>query len=66
MTSNKSSLEELCPNPVLLAPMVGLTHYAVRAALADFLPEGMRSLWMTEMLNSRRIASQKPNENPEI
>ncbi len=66
MTSNKASLEELCPNPVLLAPMVGLTHYAVRAALADFLPEGKRALWMTEMLNSRRIPSQKPNENPEI
>jgi tRNA-dihydrouridine synthase len=46
--------------------MVGLTHYAVRAALADFLPEGERALWMTEMLNSRRIPSQHLNENPEI
>jgi tRNA-dihydrouridine synthase len=61
-----TKLDELSPHPVMLAPMVGLTHYAVRDSLHDFLPEGARALWPTEMLNSRRIPSQLPNENPEI
>jgi len=64
MTLNK--LDELSPHPVMLAPMVGLTHYAVRGSLAEFLPEGAKVLWATEMLNSRRIPSQKQHENPEI
>jgi tRNA-dihydrouridine synthase B len=59
-------LDRLCPNPVLLAPMVGLTHYAVRQAVADFLPEPTRALWSTEMLNSRRVPSQHPNDSPEV
>ncbi len=50
----------------MLAPMVGLTHYAVRCGVRQFLPGGARVLWPTEMLNSRRIPSQRPNEFPEI
>lgn len=64
MTSNK--LEVLCPSPILLAPMVGVTHFAVRAALAEFLPPGVRALWPTEMLNSRRIPQQIENQSPEL
>ena len=60
-----SKLDELSPHPVLLAPMVGLTHFAVRAALAEFLPEGAKALWSTEMLNSRRVSSQRIHETPE-
>jgi len=59
------SLDQISPHPLLLAPMVGLTHYAVRAALAEFLPEGAKALWSTEMLNSRRVASQRIHETPE-
>ncbi len=59
-------LDTYCPHPLLLAPMVGLTHYAVRAAVAEFLPHPQSSLWMTEMLNSRRVASQRIHENPEV
>jgi tRNA-dihydrouridine synthase B len=66
LRKTRKTLDQLSPNPILLAPMVGLTHYAVRAALAEFLPEGQRALWYTEMLNSRRIPSQKENEAPEI
>ncbi len=62
----KNSLDELCPHPIVLAPMVGLTHYAVRAAIAEFLPAGARALWPTEMLNSRRLHMQKENQNPEL
>lgn len=50
----------------MLAPMVGLTHYAVRRGVQHFLPEGARVLWPTEMLNSRRVPSQHVNETPEI
>jgi tRNA-dihydrouridine synthase B len=64
--SSSTKLNELCPNPVILAPMVGLTHYAVRQAVAEFLPEGGRALWPTEMLNSRRVPSQHPNDSPEV
>ncbi len=59
------SLDQLSPHPVMLAPMVGLTHYAVRASVAEFLPVGAKALWSTEMLNSRRVASQRIHETPE-
>jgi len=60
------SLDHLSPHPIMLAPMVGLTHYAVRKAISEFLPAGARALWPTEMLNSRRIPSQHVNQAPEI
>ena len=65
MVGGKTSLDLLSPHPVLLAPMVGLTHYAVRASVADFLPDPTIALWSTEMLNSRRVASQRIHETPE-
>lgn len=67
MTASKvdSPLDSLSPNPVMLAPMVGLTHYAVRDAVASFLPSEQRVLFPTEMLNSRRIPDQKIHESPE-
>jgi tRNA-dihydrouridine synthase B len=49
----------------MLAPMVGLTHYAVRKGVQSFLPSGDLALWPTEMLNSRRIPSEQVNEHPE-
>ena len=61
-----SALDQCAPFPVLLAPMVGLTHFVVRKALAEYLPPGSRSLWPTEMLNSRRIPAEKPNQCIEI
>jgi tRNA-dihydrouridine synthase B len=59
------SLDQVSPHPLLLAPMVGLTHYAVRASVAEFLPNPTQALWSTEMLNSRRVASQREHETPE-
>ena len=61
-----NELDRLSPHPVMLAPMVGLTHYAVRQALFEFLPDTTKVLWPTEMLNSRRIPSQHVNQAPEI
>ena len=49
----------------MLAPMVGLTHYAVRKGVQSFLPADKRVLWPTEMLNSRRIPSENVNDHPE-
>jgi tRNA-dihydrouridine synthase B len=60
------TLDELSPHPVMLAPMVGLTHYAVRRGMQDFMPSGARMLWPTEMLNSRRIPHQEVNDTPEV
>ncbi len=54
-----SALDSHAPFALMLAPMVGLTHFVVRKALQEYLPPGARTLWPTEMLNSRRLPSQK-------
>ena len=50
----------------MLAPMVGLTHYAVRRGVQAFLPPDKKVLWPTEMLNSRRLPHQDVNDTPEV
>lgn len=45
--------------PLCLAPMVGLTHVALRRTIQEYLPQNATTHWPTEMLNSRRV----PNEN---
>ena len=60
------ALQRLSPHPVMLAPMVGLTHFAVRSGVRHFLPTGAKVLWPTEMLNSRRVPSQRQHEFPEV
>lgn len=59
--------------PVCLAPMVGLSHVALRATVRRYLPLGAKTIWPTEMLNSRRLPHERlgetfetfrhPNEN---
>ena len=44
--------------PLCLAPMVGLSHVALRMMLREYLPPGAQTLWPTEMLNSRRIPGE--------
>lgn len=41
--------------PLCLAPMVGLTHVGFRLLLKSYMPPGARTVWPTEMLNSRRL-----------
>ncbi|MFZ4404297.1 MAG: tRNA-dihydrouridine synthase family protein [Pseudobdellovibrionaceae bacterium] len=41
--------------PVCLAPMVGLSHVALRMLLREYMPVGSETFWPTEMLNSRRL-----------
>lgn len=38
--------------PLCLAPMVGITHWAIRKAVRDYLPQDARTIWPTEMLSS--------------
>jgi tRNA-dihydrouridine synthase B len=51
--------------PVSLAPMVGLTHVITRMVVRSYLPQGARTLWPTEMLNSRRLPHEKLGQTPE-
>lgn len=51
--------------PVTLAPMVGLTHVAVRAMVRRYLPAGAETFWPTEMLSSWRIPREDLGATPE-
>lgn len=51
--------------PVCLAPMVGLSHLALRKVIAEYLPEGAETLWPSEMLSSRRLPGENLAETPE-
>lgn len=51
--------------PFTLAPMVGLTHAALREVIRDYLPKNAKTFWPTEMLNSRRLPHQNVGETPE-
>lgn len=59
-------LAELTNSKVMMAPMVGLSHFAVRKAIAEYLPPSKKSLWPTEMLSSRRLPYQNENQTEEI
>lgn len=48
--------------PVCLAPMVGLSHVALRTVVREYLPEGALTIWPTEMLNSRKLPHQNLGE----
>ncbi|AHZ86515.1 putative tRNA-dihydrouridine synthase [Bdellovibrio bacteriovorus] len=51
--------------PLCLAPMVGLTHVALREVMRDYLPAEAYTIWPTEMLNSRRIPGENLEKTPE-
>ena len=51
--------------PACLAPMVGLTHVAFRLLARSYLPAGARTIWPTEMLNSRRVPTENLDTTPE-
>lgn len=52
--------------PVMLAPMVGLSHVALRVAVREYLPPGAVTMWPTEMLNSRRLPAERFDLVPEV
>lgn len=51
--------------PLMLAPMVGLSHVALRSVVRSYLPTGAQTLWPTEMLNSRKIPREDLSRLPE-
>ncbi len=52
--------------PVCLAPMVGLSHVALRTAIRRYLPSDALTIWPTEMLSSRRLPHEQLNRSPEV
>ena len=51
--------------PLCLAPMVGLTHVALRLVVRGYLPKNAHTIWPTEMLNSRRLPNEVLSKTPE-
>jgi tRNA-dihydrouridine synthase B len=50
----------------MLAPMVGLSHVALRSVVREYMPRGAIAPWPTEMLNSRRLPIEKFELVPEV
>src|SRR5665213_1694659 len=51
--------------PVCLAPMVGLSHVALRLMVKRYLPEGAITPWPTEMLSSWKLPREILGETVE-
>ncbi|MEO2166989.1 MAG: tRNA-dihydrouridine synthase family protein [bacterium] len=51
--------------PFFLAPMVGLSHVALRETIRAYTPAGARTLLFTEMLSSRRLSAERIGDRPE-
>lgn len=51
--------------PLSLAPMVGLSHVALRMVVRSYLPEDLCTIWPTEMLNSRKLPREDLSRLPE-
>lgn len=56
---------ENCNFPLSLAPMVALSHVALRQLIFEYMPQDAKTIWPTEMLNSRRLPQQVMGETPE-
>ncbi len=52
--------------PLMVAPMVGLTHVAFRRLLRRYTPEGLNPLLFTEMLSTRRLPSERIDKVDEL
>jgi tRNA-dihydrouridine synthase B len=50
--------------PILVAPMVGISHVVFRALVRSYLPAGCSTLLFTEMLSSRRLPSERVGSTP--
>lgn len=48
--------------PVTLAPMVGLSHIGLRLLVKEYMPEGAKTIWPTEMLSSFRLPKEDLGE----
>lgn len=62
-TSNPSFGAEF---PVMVAPMVGISHVAFRAMVRRYVPAGLNPLIFTEMLSTRRLPSERLETTAEL
>ena len=51
--------------PLCLAPMVGLSHVALRQVVREYMPPHAKVIWPTEMLNSRKLPMENLSVLPE-
>lgn len=51
--------------PLCLAPMVGMSHMALRLVIREYLPADAVTLWPTEMLNSWKLPKEDFAKTPE-
>lgn len=65
MGLRRTILNEQVNFPLCLAPMVGLTHVALRLMVREYLPIDAKTIWPTEMLNSRRLPNEDFARTPE-
>lgn len=63
-TANKETLP-FGNFPLTLAPMVGLSHLAMRRLVKRYMPANQTTIWPTEMLSTRRLPSQSLGNTPE-
>lgn len=59
-------LPDFCGFPVLVAPMVGISHVAFRAMVRRYVPQGLTPIVFTEMLSTRRLPSEKMDSTAEL
>ncbi len=52
--------------PLCMAPMVGLSHVALREVARSYLPADAKTIWPSEMLNSRRLPGEIFDRTPEV
>ncbi|MGE4133051.1 MAG: tRNA-dihydrouridine synthase family protein, partial [Bdellovibrionales bacterium] len=52
-------LQEHLNFPVMMAPMVGLSHVAMRSLVRRYLPREAKTIWPTEMLSSWRLGREE-------
>ncbi len=57
-----ATFQSLNQFPLNLAPMVGLSHVALRKSLDNYYPKSLSVIMPTEMLNSRRLPGQELGE----
>ncbi|MFN7453926.1 MAG: tRNA-dihydrouridine synthase family protein [Pseudobdellovibrionaceae bacterium] len=65
MQSPSLGSRPLIPNiqfPLVLAPMVGMSHVALRLLIRDYMPDQVETIWPTEMLNSRKLPREAVGE----
>lgn len=63
--SRRPILRDKVNFPFCIAPMVGLSHMGLRLLVREYLPPSLKTMWPTEMLNSRRMTHQVMGETPE-